>query len=96
MEAVFSNIVDNVTIVKKILNIMDKSDDLIEFVEDRPGHDLRYSMSSEKISHELNWKNKESFEKKLEETVEWYIQHKEYCKEIPKKLLESTPWKKSN
>ena len=91
-----NNEIDNVTIVKKILNIMDKSDDLIEFVEDRPGHDLRYSMSSEKISHELNWKNKESFEKKLEETVEWYIQHKEYCKEIPKKLLESTPWKKSN
>ena len=75
---------------------MDRSNDLIEFVEDRPGHDLRYSMNSEKISRELNWNNKANFEKKMEETIEWYLQHKEYCKEIPKELLESTPWKKSN
>ena len=91
-----NNEIDNITIVKNILNIMDKSHDLIEYVEDRPGHDLRYSMNSEKISRELNWKNKQNFEKKMEETIEWYIQHKEYCKEIPKELLESTPWKKSN
>ena len=91
-----NNEINNITIVKKILDIMNKSNDLIEFVEDRPGHDLRYSMNSEKISHQLNWKNKESFEKKLEETIEWYMRHKEYCNEIPKNLLESTPWKKSN
>ena len=40
---------------KKILEIMGKKEDLIEFVEDRPGHDFRYSMSSKKISKELNW-----------------------------------------
>ena len=91
-----NNEINNITIVTKILEIMNKSNDLIKFVEDRPGHDLRYSMSSEKISRELNWKNKESFEKKLEETIEWYMRHKEYCNEIPKNLLESTPWKKSN
>ena len=42
------NEIDNLTIVKKILKIMDKPEDLIEFVEDRPGHDFRYSMSSKK------------------------------------------------
>ena len=91
-----NNEINNITIVTKILEIMNKSNDLIKFVEDRPGHDLRYSMSSEKISRELNWKNKESFEKKIEETVEWYVKNKEYCKEIPKNVLGSTPWKKSN
>ena len=91
-----NNEIDNITIVTKILDIMNKSNDLIEFVEDRPGHDLRYSMNSEKISNELNWKNKVKFETKLEETIEWYMQHKEYCKEIPNNILESTPWKKSN
>ena len=91
-----NNEIDNITIVTKILEIMNKSNDLIEFVEDRPGHDLRYSMNSEKISNELNWKNKVKFETKLEETIEWYMQHKEYCKEIPNNILESTPWKKSN
>ena len=44
-----NNEMDNVTIVKKILNIMGKSEDLIEYVEDRPGHDFRYSMDSKKI-----------------------------------------------
>jgi len=91
-----NNEIDNITIVTKILEIMNKSNDLIEFVEDRPGHDLRYSMNSEKISNELNWKNKVKFETKLEETIEWYMQHKEYCKNIPNSILESTPWKKSN
>ena len=90
------NEIDNITIVTKILEIMDKSKDLIEFVDDRPGHDLRYSMSSTKISRELNWKKKGNFYEKLAETVEWYVQHKDYCKEITKDVFELTPWKKSN
>ena len=91
-----NNEIDNITIVTKILEIMDKSNDLIEFVDDRPGHDLRYSMNSDKISRELNCKNEGNFDEKLEETVEWYVQHKDYCKEITKDVFESTPWKKSN
>ena len=51
-----NNEINNLVIVKKILELMNKSEDLIEFVEDRPGHDFRYSMSSEKISKELGWK----------------------------------------
>ena len=75
---------------------MDKSHDLIEYVEDRPGHDLRYSMNSDKISRELNWKNEGNFDEKLEETVEWYVQHEDYCNEITKDVFQSTPWKKPN
>ena len=60
-----NNEIDNITIVKKILAIMNKSEDLIEFVEDRPGHDFRYSMTSEKISGELDWKVKTTFDLSL-------------------------------
>jgi len=89
------NEIDNITIVKKIIEKMDKSIDLIEFVEDRPGHDLRYSMNSDKIKTELNWKIETDFEKGLDETIEWYIEHEDYWKELPTSIFDSTPWKKS-
>ena len=88
------NEIDNITIVKKILKIMDKSEDLIKFVEDRPGHDFRYSMSSEKISKELDWKTKINFEKGIENTVNWYIENERNWKDISMETLKSTPWKK--
>ena len=88
-----NNEVDNTTIVKRILNVMEKSEDLIEYVEDRPGHDFRYSMSSNKIAKELGWKSKISFEEGIESTVEWYLNHEEFWKDISPKILDSTPWK---
>ena len=80
-----NNEIDNLTIVKKILEIMGKKEDLIEFVEDRPGHDFRYSMSSKKISKELNWKTKYTFDKGLEDTINWYLSNKKYFDKIPTK-----------
>ena len=77
-----SNEIDNLTIIKKILSIMDKSEDLIEFVKDRPGHDFRYSLDSSKIRNELNWNIKNSFEKRLEETIEWYTNNESWWKNI--------------
>jgi dTDP-glucose 4,6-dehydratase len=88
-----NNEIDNLTIVTKILEIMNKSNDLIEFVEDRPGHDLRYSMDSSKISKELEWKYNTNFEQGLEKTIEWYIQHEEYWKDLPSEIFDPTPWK---
>ncbi len=76
------NEIDNITIVKKILKIMDKSEDLIEFVEDRPGHDFRYSMSSKKISDELNWKITTNFDEGLQKTIEWYLDNPEILNNI--------------
>jgi dTDP-glucose 4,6-dehydratase len=91
-----NNEMDNVTIVKMILEIMGKSEDLIEYVEDRPGHDFRYSMSSNKISKEYGWKPKISFEEGIEKTIEWYLNHQEIWKDLSPKILDSTPWKSSN
>ena len=88
-----NNEINNITIVKKILDIMGKSEDLIEYVEDRPGHDFRYSMNSDKISKELGWKPKIRFEEGIEKTVEWYLDHEEIWKDLSPKILDSTPWK---
>ena len=87
------NEIDNITIVKKILEIMNKSDDLIEFVEDRPGHDFRYSMSSKKISDQLNSKITTNFDKGLEKTIEWYLGNSEILNNISQTVLNPTPWK---
>ena len=88
-----SNEIDNITIVKKILSLMNKSEDLIEFVEDRPGHDFRYSMDSQKIKNEMNWNTKVNFEEGIKKTVEWYLSNREWWKNIVKNSLNPTPWK---
>ena len=88
-----NNEINNITIVKTILGIMGMSEDLIEYVEDRPGHDFRYSMSSKKISKELGWKPKISFEEGIEKTVKWYLDHEELWKNLPPEILDPTPWK---
>ena len=88
-----NNELDNTTIVKKILEIMNKSGNLIEFVDDRPGHDLRYSLDSTKISDQLGWKVKSSFEKGLEKTVQWYIDNPKLLNDVSSAILEPTPWK---
>ena len=75
---------------------MDKSEDLIHFVDDRPGHDFRYSLNSNKISNELGWKTKLDFEKGLEKTIQWYIDNPEIMNNISSTVLNSTPWKSSN
>ena len=91
-----NNEIDNLTVVRKILEIMSKSEDLIEFVEDRPGHDFRYSMNSTKISNELDWKIESSFNDGLEKTVRWYLDNPEILDYAPSVALNSTPWKNPN
>jgi len=88
------NEVDNLTLVKKILRLMGKDEDLIEFVEDRPGHDTRYSLDSSKIRKELNWRPRHSFEEALKETVNWYLANESWWRPlIDEKILHPTPWK---
>ena len=89
-----NNEIDNLTIIHKILKIMGKPDDLIEFVEDRPGHDFRYSMDSQKLQTELGWKPKVDFDTGLKNTIEWYLSNPEWSKNISEKIFKSTPWKK--
>ena len=89
-----NNELDNIKIVKTILSFMNKSEDQIQFVEDRPGHDFRYSMDSSKISTELNWKAKTSFEDGLMKTIQWYNQNEDIWKDTSSEILNPTPWKK--
>lgn len=63
----------NIDVVKKILDILDKPEDLIEFVKDRPGHDYRYSLNFDKINNELNWQAEVKFEQGIRKTVSWYL-----------------------
>jgi len=88
------NEMDNLTLVKKILNIMGRDEDLIEFVEDRPGHDIRYSLDFSKIRRELQWKPRHSLEDALEKTVEWYLKNETWWRPlVDEKVLHPTPWK---
>ena len=87
------NELDNLTIINTILKLMNKSNDLIEFVEDRPGHDFRYSLDSSKIKSELNWSVKTDFDKGIEQTINWYLSNEQWWKNISKKALDKTPWK---
>ena len=87
------NEIDNITIIKKILTILDKPLENIEFVEDRPGHDFRYSMESSKIRQTLEWSQKKKFEEGIEKTVEWYLENKEWWMNLDQNILDSTPWK---
>jgi len=87
------NEIDNITIIKKILTIIGKPLENIEFVEDRPGHDFRYSMESTKIRNTLQWSQKKKFEEGLKKTIDWYLENKEWWMDLDQKILESTPWK---
>ncbi|WP_456395604.1 dTDP-glucose 4,6-dehydratase [Thermococcus sp.] len=84
----------NLEVVKTILRLMDKDEELIEFVEDRPGHDLRYSLNSWKITRDLKWRPKHSFDEGIKKTVEWYLNNGWWWKPlIDEKVLHPTPWK---
>lgn len=81
----------NIEIVKTICRILDKSQpredqksymDQITFVTDRPGHDFRYAMDITKINRELGWKPKENFESGIRKTIEWYLNNRQWWKNI--------------
>ncbi len=73
----------NIDVVKAVLTVLGKSEELITFVKDRPGHDFRYSLNTEKIEKEIGWKAKVKFEEGLEKTVAWYLDNIQW---VEKKL----------
>ena len=84
----------NLFIAKFILEMLGKSEDQIEFVEDRPGHDARYSLDSSRIREELGWRPERSFEEGLQTTVEWYLQNPDwYGPLVNDSVLSATPWR---
>jgi len=64
--------VKNIDLVKTIIRLMGASEDLIEFVDDRPGHDLRYAIDNAKIIQTLNWHPSHTLEEGLLKTINWY------------------------
>ncbi len=71
----------NMQITKKILEVTGKSEDLISFVEDRPGHDQRYALDNTKINN-LGWEPKHQFEDAMEETIRWYMENEDWWRPI--------------
>ncbi len=72
----------NIDIVKLILKRLDKPESLIEFVTDRPGHDLRYAIDASKIRDELGWEPTMDFENGINHTIAWYLEHETWWQRI--------------
>lgn len=80
----------NIDLVRLLCKKMDKklgrnpgtSEELITFVKDRPGHDLRYALDATKINAELGWKPSVTFEEGLEKTIDWYLGHGDWLKNV--------------
>jgi len=86
----------NVEIVGKILKLLGKPKDLLTFVEDRPGHDVRYSLNSSKIRSALGWRPKFAFGECLKATVDWYSKNEWWWTPLANTdVLSATPWKSS-
>ena len=82
-----TNIEIAVTVCSTLDDIKPRKDnssykELIEFVEDRPGHDFRYSLDISKIKKELNWQPQETFETGIRKTVKWYLENKDWCERV--------------
>ncbi len=72
----------NIYIVKKILELLGKSEDLITFVTDRKGHDLRYAIDPTKIKNDLGWEPDTMFDDGIVKTVNWYLENREWWETI--------------
>ena len=72
----------NIEIVKTILDILGKPDSLITYVKDRPGHDRRYAINSEKLQNQLGWKPKTNFSEGIQKTIKWYCENPDWLKRI--------------
>lgn len=72
----------NLEVVKTILKALDKPETLIRFVTDRPGHDMRYAIDPTKMETELGWKPRYTFDTGIRQTIQWYLDHKEWWQNI--------------
>ncbi|MHC4586167.1 MAG: GDP-mannose 4,6-dehydratase, partial [Planctomycetota bacterium] len=72
----------NLEVIKIILERLKKPDSLIKHVKDRPGHDRRYAIDASKIINQLKWQPSVNFEKGINKTIDWYIQNKDWLKNV--------------
>lgn len=83
----------NIDVVKTVLKLLGKPEDLIEFVKDRLGHDFRYSLNADKIEKELGWKAEVKFEEGMQKTVKWYLDNMNWIENKMQIIREY--WKKA-
>ena len=74
--------ISNLEVAKKLLQLLGRDESSIEYVTDRPGHDVRYAMDWSKIHTELGWQPLHSFDEWLEKTVEWYKNNEKWWKKV--------------
>lgn len=72
----------NKEVAYKIVDLLDVSENLIKQVEDRPGHDFRYSLDTTKIEEEIGWTPEYSFDSGLKRTIQWYLDHEEWWRAL--------------
>jgi len=72
----------NIEIVKLLITTLGKSEDLIKYVKDRPGHDRRYAIDNTKITTELGWEPAYTFEQGIKETIQWYLDNSKWIENI--------------
>jgi len=72
----------NISVVKTILEQLNKPESLIEYVKDRAGHDLRYAIDASKIFNELGWKPETCFDDGIKATIDWYLNNREWWEDI--------------
>ncbi len=72
----------NIDIVKLIIKELGKSEDLITYVTDRKGHDLRYAIDPTKIHNELGWLPETKFQDGIKKTIQWYLENRAWWEEI--------------
>ncbi len=88
-----NNEIQNIEVVRKVCSILDELipnklnsvssfSELITYVKDRPGHDVRYAINANKINKDLGWEPQENFESGIRKTVEWYLNNKAWCENI--------------
>ena len=70
----------NIEIVKLLIHSLDKSEGMIQYVKDRPGHDRRYAIDNTKITTQLGWKPAYCFEDGMKKTIQWYLEHQEWMR----------------
>ena len=78
--------INNLDLIKLVLKLTGESEEEIEFVKDRPGHDRRYAFDWSKIKNELDWKPEYDFEEALKLTIEWYKNNEDWWKPLKSKV----------
>jgi len=77
----------NIWVTKKVIEILGKSEDMIELVTDRLGHDRRYSVDCSKIKNEFGWNARYNFEEGLKKTVRWYMNNEDWWRPLKEKNI---------